>query len=121
MNAVKLMTNKWVLVLGVAVLVGVMANVSLADPPRHVGYGDGYRGGMGGHSGYVDRDGDGYRSRGFSPGWQGGYGQFGRPWGFRPPMNFRPPVFRGGYDNGGCIRPGGFGGSTGTTITIIIR
>ena len=53
MNAAKVMTNKWVQMLGAAVLVAVMANVSLADPPRGRDRGDGYRGGYGG---YVDRD-----------------------------------------------------------------
>ena len=117
MNALKLMTIRWVLVLGVAVLVGVMANVSLADPPRHGGYG-----GSDSQPGYINRDG-------------GGNGQFcPLPPGFRPPMNhggygwyggysggcIRTDGF-GGYPNGGCIRTGGFGGTSGTTIIIIIR
>ena len=124
MNAARLITNKWFLVLGVAVLVGVMANVSLADPPRHGGYGDGFRGSMGERPGFVGRDRDGDRSRDFSPAWQRGPGQFGRPGYVLPPPTFRPPVFRGGFDNGGCVRPVGYGGSTVTTITtttVIIR
>ena len=130
-NVAKLMTNKWMLVLGVAVLVGVMANVSLADPPRHGGgYSDGYRGGWGGQSGYANHDGD--RSRGVGPSWGGGYSHFGGYGGYTHHGGYGGyGSYRGGYGGGyggyggypigGCIRPGGYGGTSGTTIIVIIR
>jgi hypothetical protein len=121
MNAAKLMANKWVLVLGVAVVVGVMTNVSLADQPRHAGFNDGSRGSWdGGRSWSTNRDRDGDHSRGFTPSWGGGREQFGRPVYVTPPVNYRPPVSFGGYGNG-CVRPVGYGSTFTLSITIVIR
>jgi len=111
MNAMKLLTNKWVLVIGAAVLVAAAANVSLADPPRHGGMNDG-------RAGYIDR--------GRSDGYRGGMGEArpgfidrGRNDGYRGSMgDGRPGFIDRGRDGerGGDRRPafgpawqGGFG------------
>jgi hypothetical protein len=116
MNAAKVRTSKWTMAIGAAVLVGVLANVSLADPPRG-GRGDGYRGDRGG---YVDRDRgrDGDRWRDSRSHWRGdrdgyGYSTYVVP-SYYPPAYYSPPAYYGGgYAASGC-----YGGSG---ITIIIR
>ena len=119
----RLMTNKWVLGLGAAVLFGLMSSVALADPPRHGG--DGYRGGHdGGRAVYVNHDRDGGRGRGFASSWGSGRGQFSRPVYVVPPV-YRPAVVTyGGYGSGygsGCVVAGGYRVTPGVRITIIVR
>jgi hypothetical protein len=118
MTAVRVLTSKWVLVLGAVAILGLTASQTLADPPG------------GGH----------YRS---SPGWSsgrsGGYGhevmpfrgeRFGesrRPHHFESPAVISRPDFYRPQWGGGYSRPvcGGYACGTynagGMTITIVIR
>ena len=138
MNAVKMLTNKWVLVVGMAILITVAANASLADPPRHYG-GDSYRGGYDGgrpgsfeparggdRGGYGQIDRDRGRDRGwdrgrdFGPSWRGGL----EPMPFRGPM-FNPPTCRPPVVCGGVRSPGVqvqmTGLRPGMSATVIVR
>jgi hypothetical protein len=118
MTVAKVMTNKWILMIAAALLVGVMANVSLADGPRG-GRGDGYRGGYG-YADHHDRDGGRDRFRGGDH-WRGGYGYGGYSYGgysypvyVARPTYYYPPAYYGG----GCVVGGYYGGAG---VTIIIR
>jgi hypothetical protein len=62
MNALKLLTNKWVLAIGIAIRIIAAASVTQAAPPGHDARGDGFRGQPdGGRQVYVDHGRDNAR------------------------------------------------------------
>jgi hypothetical protein len=133
MNAIKMLTNKWVLGLGMALLITAAANVTLAAGPGRDGRDNGFRGDRdNGRPVYVnhdrdngrddrrpgnfDRGRDNNRGRFDGPAWRGGFGQARDPGFFVP--TYRPPVVCGG------VRPTGvqvIGGMPGQVITVIVR
>jgi hypothetical protein len=137
MNALKLLTNKWVLAIGIAIRIIAAASVTQAAPPGHDGRSDGFRGQPdGGRQVYFDHDRDGGRGndrpvyndrdrnggrdrddrgRFDRPEYRGGFDHDRGP-GFVQP--YRQPVPCGGVGPVGVRVIGGMGG---LGITIIIR
>jgi hypothetical protein len=129
MNAMKMLTNKWILGLGVGILIAAAASVSQAAPSGRDGRGDGFRGDRDngraaiverdrndGRDRNMDRDRGGDRGRDASPEWRGGFGPDHGPR-FAPPA-FRPDVVCGGVGPAG-VRV--IGGMPGLSININIR
>jgi hypothetical protein len=129
MNAMRMLTNKWILGLGVGILIAAAASVSQAAPPGRDGRGDGFRGDRDngrpaiverdrndGRDRNMDRDRGGDRGREFSPAWRGGF-EPGRDGGFAPAV-VRTPVVCGGVGPAGVQV---IGGMPGLSININIR
>ena len=103
MVATRLLRNKWVLLLGVLAVVGLMAGQSLADGPHHGGYGSSYRSGGGYH-------------HGSSWGNWGGYSSYRSPsYSYYRPVVVRPPCvpYYDGYSTYGC--------TSGVRVVIVVR
>ena len=106
MTATRLLRNKWVLLLGVLAVVGLVAGQSLADGPHHGGYA----------SGPSFASGGGYRHWTPSFGYRGGYYSHLSPsYGHYRPVVVRPPPvpYYGGYSTYAC--------TPGVRVIIVIR
>ena len=121
MTAVRVLTNKWVLVLGAVAILGLTASQTLADPPGggHYRSSPGWsHGGPGGYGHQVMPYRGEHRGERFGGGDR--FGGYGRHQDFRPPIRVATPVYCPPRVvvpySGGYVRSGG-----GLTVTIIIR
>jgi uncharacterized membrane protein len=96
MTATRLLRNKWVLVLGVLTVLGMVAGQSLADPPHHGGYASSPSYGSGGGYRHWTPSFGHYRPFGGYHTYGGGY--------YSTPVVVRPPCtpYYGGYSTYVC-------------------